>query len=334
MGYEHFSTTLVTELDEVAESSIKNLIPIPRKCEVTSEDESKCDMPVQDQSSSVFTIFSNPLFKDNDDLTSSDDESLSEEDVPIEEFKVFSNPLFDDDEINSDELEIFCELAHIDPDIPESDFDSGKEIHLIENLLYDNSSSQPPEEPNADEQRIRREHAEYISHMEMLFTISPRPRPMVNANTNVESIPSSLIPIQDNDSQREEIDIVTNTNDVLPPGVENDDDSDGEIDVVEELHVDKSISNAENELSDNEESDFDNPSVPLPLPKPPDADFEPDSEEEISVVINDIKDKFDVSFMFVSEFFFHFLSIPRCFFLLSMLRVRTPSLTPDLPLID
>nr|GFD41449.1 hypothetical protein [Tanacetum cinerariifolium] len=30
MGYEHFSTTLVTELDEVAESSIKNLVPIPR----------------------------------------------------------------------------------------------------------------------------------------------------------------------------------------------------------------------------------------------------------------------------------------------------------------
>nr|GFA39796.1 hypothetical protein [Tanacetum cinerariifolium] len=115
MGYEHFSTTLVTELDEVAESSIKNLIPIPRKCEVTSEDESKCDMPVQDQSSSVFTIFSNPLFKDNDDLTSSDDESLSEEDVPIEEFKVFSNPLFDDDEINSDEFE-----SHVESNFVES----------------------------------------------------------------------------------------------------------------------------------------------------------------------------------------------------------------------
>nr|GEW21879.1 reverse transcriptase domain-containing protein [Tanacetum cinerariifolium] len=37
MGYEHFSTTLVTELDEVAESSIKNLVPIPRECKVTSD---------------------------------------------------------------------------------------------------------------------------------------------------------------------------------------------------------------------------------------------------------------------------------------------------------
>nr|GEY10595.1 reverse transcriptase domain-containing protein [Tanacetum cinerariifolium] len=39
MGYEHFSTTLVTELDEVAESSIKNLVPIPRECEVKDKQE-------------------------------------------------------------------------------------------------------------------------------------------------------------------------------------------------------------------------------------------------------------------------------------------------------
>nr|GFC76575.1 hypothetical protein [Tanacetum cinerariifolium] len=37
MGYDHFNTTLVTESDEVTESSIKNLVPIPRECEVTSD---------------------------------------------------------------------------------------------------------------------------------------------------------------------------------------------------------------------------------------------------------------------------------------------------------
>nr|GFA09027.1 hypothetical protein [Tanacetum cinerariifolium] len=84
MGYEHLSTTPEMELDEVTESSAKYLLPILSECEVISEDESKCDMPIQDQSSSVFMTFSNPLFKDNDDLTSSDDESLSEEDVLIE----------------------------------------------------------------------------------------------------------------------------------------------------------------------------------------------------------------------------------------------------------
>nr|GEX83047.1 hypothetical protein [Tanacetum cinerariifolium] len=192
MGYEHLSTTPKTELDEVTESSAKNLLPIPSECKVTSEDESKCDMPIQDQSSSVFMTFSNPLFNDNDDLTSSDDESLFEEDVPIVESKVYSNPIFDDDKIYSDELEshvksniveslsnhdtpkfdyleeFSSELAHINPEITESDFDFEEEIRLIENLMYDNSSPRPPKELNANEERVRREHADYISHIHFL----------------------------------------------------------------------------------------------------------------------------------------------------------------------
>nr|GEV20975.1 hypothetical protein [Tanacetum cinerariifolium] len=227
MGYEHFNTTLVTELDEVAESSIKNLVPIPREYEVTSDNESESNEPDKDDSS-AFTTFSNPLRNDSDDFTSNDNE---------------------------------------------------------------------------------REHAEYISRMELLFTINPNPRPTVNANTIVESLPTSLIPVQDNDSRREEIDIVTNTDELLPPGFEND-DSEGEINAVEELHVDNFISNSENELSDSEESDFDNPSFPRPPSKPPNSEFEPDSGEDILVVMNDElecldpRDEFDddddyFSFMFV-----------------------------------
>nr|GFB60137.1 hypothetical protein [Tanacetum cinerariifolium] len=41
---------------------------------------------------------------------------------------------------------------------------------------------------------------------------------------DVESIPSLPIPVWDGDSQREEIDIVTETDNVLPPSVKNDDD--------------------------------------------------------------------------------------------------------------
>nr|GEU46940.1 hypothetical protein [Tanacetum cinerariifolium] len=232
MGYEHFNTTLVTESNEVAESSTKNLVPIPREYEVTSDNGSESIEPVKNDSL-VFITFPNPLFNDDE--------------VPIKESKVYSNPLFDDDEINSDELE-------------------------------------------SHEERIRREHAEYISCMEMLFTINPRPRPTVNANTNVESIPSSLISIQDNNSQWEEIDIVTNMDELLLPGFENDDNSDGEVDAIDDLRVDNSISNSEHELSDNEASDFDNPSVPLPPPKPLDEefDFELDFGDEISVVRNTI----------------------------------------------
>nr|GEY85988.1 reverse transcriptase domain-containing protein [Tanacetum cinerariifolium] len=201
MGYEHFNTTLVTELDEVAESSIKNLVPIPRECEVTSNNESESNEPVKDDSS-VFTTFPNMLFNDKDDII------IHEDDVPIEESKDYSNSLFNDDEINSDELESNVESNFVES---LSNHDTVKFDHLEEFF--------GPLMPIHidEEERIRREHADYISRMEMLFAINPRPRPTVNVNTNVESIPSSFIPIQDNDSQREEIDIITNTNDVLPP---------------------------------------------------------------------------------------------------------------------
>nr|GEW86638.1 hypothetical protein [Tanacetum cinerariifolium] len=166
MGYEHLSTTPETEFDEVTESSAKNLVPIPSEYEVTSDDESECDVPDKDDSSPVFTTFSNPLFDYNDDFTSSDDESLPDKDLLIEEFKVYSNPLFDDGEINFDKLDPHCfnaesdliesllnqdtlfdsspkfdfllkefsgELAHITPilqGIKEADFDLEEEIRV------------------------------------------------------------------------------------------------------------------------------------------------------------------------------------------------------------
>nr|GEV55750.1 reverse transcriptase domain-containing protein [Tanacetum cinerariifolium] len=223
MGYEHLSITPETEYDKVTESNAENLLPILSKYEVTLEDEIECDMPAKDDCSPVFTTFSNPLFKDNDDLESSDDESLPDEVVSVEEFKIYSNPLCYKDEINSNKLDPHCfnvksdfvesllnrdifidfstkfdfsgELASIKPEIPKSDFDFEEEIRLIENLLYDNSFPRPPEDLNAE-----------------------------IADIIIESIPLLPIPVQDGNSQQEEIDIVTETDDVLPPSVENDDD--------------------------------------------------------------------------------------------------------------
>nr|GEW74765.1 reverse transcriptase domain-containing protein [Tanacetum cinerariifolium] len=309
MGYEHFSTTLVTELDEVAESSIKNLVPIPREYEVTLDNEIESNEPDKDDSS-AFTTFSNPLFNDSNDFTSNDNESIH--DVPIEEFKVFSNLLFNSDEINSDELE-----SHVEYNFVESLSTHDALINSSQKIDYLEEISGPLMPIHiAEEERIRREHAEYISLMRRLITINPYPRPMVNANTMAESFPSSLILVQDNDSQREEIDIVTNTNELLPPGFEND-DSEGEIDVVEELHIDNFILNSKNELSDNEASDFDNLSFPRPPPEPPDAefDFEPDAGEEILVVMNDEleclnpRDEIDNE----NDDYFHFIFVIRIF---------------------
>nr|GFC73306.1 hypothetical protein [Tanacetum cinerariifolium] len=44
----------------------------------------------------------------------------------------------------------------------------------------------------------------------------------------------------DSDSRQEEIDVITITDDVLPPRVEND-DSDEEVDTIDVLRVDNSI---------------------------------------------------------------------------------------------
>nr|GFC12392.1 hypothetical protein [Tanacetum cinerariifolium] len=253
MGYEHFSTTLVTK--EVAEYSTKNLVPITRECEVTSDNRSESIEPIKDDSS-VFTTFSNPLFN-NDEINSDELNSQVESN--------FVESTSNHDTVKFDNLDDFSR-----PFIP---------IHI------------------AEEKRIRREHADYINRMEMLFTINPRPRPTLNANTNVESFSSLPIPIQDNDPRQEEIDeeidVVTVTNDVLPPSIEND-DSDGEVVVVDDLRVDNFIQNSEHEYFESEDFDFDNPSVPLPPPEPPDkeVDFEKDFGIEISVVRNTI-DKFE-----------------------------------------
>nr|GEZ18818.1 hypothetical protein [Tanacetum cinerariifolium] len=93
-----------------------------------------------------------------------------------------------------------------------------------------------------EEERIRREHADYINRMEMLFTINPRPHNPTNDNTNIESFSSFPIPNQENE----------------------------EVDVVGDLHVNNVIQNSEHEYSESEDSDIDNPLLPLPPPEPPD----------------------------------------------------------------
>nr|GEU86245.1 hypothetical protein [Tanacetum cinerariifolium] len=245
MGYEHFNTNLVT--NDVAESSTKNLVLIPRESKVTSNNGSESIEPVK-YDSLVFTTI--------------------------------SNPLFDDDKINSDELN-----SHVE-------FNYDESTSNLDTVKFDNLDefSRPLIPIHiVEEERIRREHADYINRMEMLFTINPRLHPSTYVNTNDESFSSLPIPIQDSDSHQEEIDVVTQTDDVLPPSVEND-DSDGEEVAVDVLRVDNSIRNSEHEFSESEDSDFDNPLVPLPPPELPDEefDFEIDFGDEISIVRNTI----------------------------------------------
>nr|GFC76879.1 hypothetical protein [Tanacetum cinerariifolium] len=84
MGDEHLDTIPKTESYEFIKSCVKNLVLNPSE----SEGENGCDVLVG------FTNFSNVLFDDDYDSDSSDDQSLSVEDVRE---KIYSNPLFDEE---------------------------------------------------------------------------------------------------------------------------------------------------------------------------------------------------------------------------------------------
>ncbi|GKC00776.1 hypothetical protein Tco_0986912 [Tanacetum coccineum] len=155
---KHLDTISEMESDEFIKSSVENPVQNPSE----SDDESECDLPIFDD----FTTFSNPLFDFDDDLSSSNDESLSDEDVSKE---IYSNPLFEEEIIstkidshhfnaesdlvesllNHDTLiisspkfdflleEFSGELVHIDLiplGINEMDFVPEEDIHFVERL--------------------------------------------------------------------------------------------------------------------------------------------------------------------------------------------------------
>nr|GFB63619.1 hypothetical protein [Tanacetum cinerariifolium] len=111
------------------------------------------------------------------------------------------------------------------------------------------------------------------------------------ADTIIESIPSLPIPVQDGNSQQEEIDVFTSTDDVLPSSVDKGDDSSDDP-LLEEADLflsDNSIPPGIENLADDPEGDI----------QPPDT--ETDAGEEIPVVMND-KDK-DVYYSFIFVIF-------------------------------
>nr|GEY53271.1 reverse transcriptase domain-containing protein [Tanacetum cinerariifolium] len=162
------------------------------------------------------------------------------------DFTIILNPLFDNDKINSDEINSHVESSS---DESTSNHDAVKSDYLDE--FYG------PFIPIhiLKEERTRREHADYINRMEMMFTINPHPHNLTNDNTNIKSFSLFLILNQESNPHQEEIDVVSVTNDVLPP---SNDDSDEEVDAVGDLRVDNFIQNSEHEYSESEDSDFDN----------------------------------------------------------------------------
>nr|GEY23557.1 hypothetical protein [Tanacetum cinerariifolium] len=110
--------------------------------------------------------------------------------------------------INDDSSNLLCDESTMKSDYFDEFYGPFIPIHILE------------------EERIKRDHADYIKRMEMLFTINPRPYNPTNDNKNVESFSSFQIPNQERKPRQEEIDVVSD--DVLPP---SNDDSDDEVDV-------------------------------------------------------------------------------------------------------
>nr|GEY98605.1 hypothetical protein [Tanacetum cinerariifolium] len=260
MGDEHLDTILVTKSDEFIKSSVETLVPNPSD----SEGEHGCNVLA------CFTTFSNVLYDADYDSDSSDDQSLSDEDVPE---KIYSNPLFDEEIIpmkidphpfnaesdligsipNHDSSiiisskidSLFDEFAgeltllkSIPSGIDKTDCYPEEETCFTKRLLYDNSSPRPPKEIVSD-----------------------------NSHADIESFSPYLIPIEDSDSRMEEIDLSFNPNDPMSLGIEeDDDDSERDIPILEELPDNYSFS-----LPNNESYHFDIPLPYRPPAKPPDG---------------------------------------------------------------
>nr|GFB20358.1 hypothetical protein [Tanacetum cinerariifolium] len=151
MEDEHLNTIPAMESDEFVKSCVENLVPNPSE----SGGENGCDVLAG------FTTFSNVLFDDDYDSDSSDDQSLSDEDI---------DSLFDE---FAGELTL---LKSFPPEIDETDCHPEKEIRLTKRLLYDNSSPRPPEEIVFDNS-----HADIES-------FSPSPIPNKDSNSHMEEI--------------------------------------------------------------------------------------------------------------------------------------------------
>nr|GFA15348.1 reverse transcriptase domain-containing protein [Tanacetum cinerariifolium] len=162
-----------------------------------------------------FTTFSKVLCDAKCESDSSDDHSSSDEDILK---KIISKPL-------SEEEIIPMESLH---------------IHLIENLLYDNSSPRPPEE--------------------FVFATS---------DAKIKSFSPSNILVKDNDSLMKEIDLLCTSDYPMPPSIVDEDyDSERDILIPKDLPSNNSLSFAE-----KESFHFDIPPFSRPPAKPPDGDI-------------------------------------------------------------
>ncbi|GJY50584.1 reverse transcriptase domain-containing protein [Tanacetum coccineum] len=219
-----------------------------------------------------FQDHSNPLFDEMEEDVEIKNSNVSDEPV------LLNTPLSDKVECfapddNNDEIDAFLAME-VSSNFEEGYFDLEGDVTFLDNLLSDASHNLASEEisdhePEQNETSIafsprsdplhhefvgelltlpsRNDHEfeEYLSLMTVLF---------------IESLPVSPIPVEDSEPAQEEINIFLVLDDLIPPGVENDNSED----------EDHELPNLDHQ---------DDPSSPRPPPEPPDVEkcFEPEA---------------------------------------------------------
>nr|GEX52565.1 hypothetical protein [Tanacetum cinerariifolium] len=293
MEYEHPSTIPKTESDEVIESSVKNLVQIPRECEVTSNNKSEFDVPVCGDSSTFDVLKDHSEIlsdSNNDDISSDDDafEDIEYVEASLLDFKLVS--LEDENDVYQEEKKIDLEdILQIQEVILREKLLSIN--RLIADIEFFNDNPTPDRTFNDHTEETRSgsttAHANNSPPEYDLFCFEIEP----DQGRLTSVVMNDISDNSTNDPLLEAVDLFLVSDNLIPSGIENIDyDSKEDIHFLEELLGNDSIS-----LPENESSNFDHhddPSFPRPPSKPPDVevffDFEPDSGELISAVINNI----------------------------------------------
>nr|GEY91674.1 hypothetical protein [Tanacetum cinerariifolium] len=287
MGYENSNTTLETELDEIMNSGVEELVPILSENDVTLKDKRECDVPIS-ENSPICDDHSDIFFdsKNDDDILVYDDF----EDVEYVEASLSYPEIVSVEEENVVHIiRLISNIEYLnDNPTPDCELNSSVSIPIFEesdNFLSDNFS--PEFKTFCDHTKETRScnttHAddslpEYDS---FCFEIEPDQARLINVlKTNIPNDSS-------NDPLLEEVDLFLASDNSIPLGIENvADNSEGDIRFLEELLIDDSILSHE-----SSDSNFkDNLSVPRPPPEPLDADedtiFDPvyDDFEDVEYV--------------------------------------------------
>ncbi|GKE83119.1 hypothetical protein Tco_1553119, partial [Tanacetum coccineum] len=202
-----------------------------------------------------FQVYSNPLFEFDDNFTSSNvnplfnemDEDVVNKNSNVSDEPVLLNtPLTDkvecfapEDDI--DEIDAFLAME-VSSNFEEGYFDSEGDVIFLENLLSDDTTHNLAPEVISDHEPNESIHNTSI-------TFSPRSDPLHHEFAGeLMTLPSRI----DSEPVQEEIDIFLIPDDLIPPGVKNDDSKD-----------------EDNELPNLDHQD--NPLSPRPPPEPPDV---------------------------------------------------------------